>query len=169
MQQRPIMCSYFFLKLNSLRPNECAINFLLIFKSRVSFFWKCISNLLKSQQKLFFIDNLWVISRFNIFCWSIRVNWFYENDSKISNCIQITEKCQILPLGSYTNHVATKGERGVPQKTTTLHNSYLVKVATWGGRGSKFWKKWIRGLCMAPYETFDIKKIMKLCNTAGVM
>ena len=28
--------------------------------------------------------------------------------------------------------------RGVPQKTTTLHNSYLVKVATLGGRGSKF-------------------------------
>ena len=37
--------------------------------------------------------------------------------------------------GPYTNHVATKGERGVPQKTTTLHNSYLIKVATLGGGG----------------------------------
>ena len=40
-----------------------------------------------------------------------------------------------LDRGSYTNHVATKGERGVPQKTTKLHNSYLVKVATLGGGG----------------------------------
>ena len=37
--------------------------------------------------------------------------------------------------GSYANHVATKGGGGVPQKTTTLHNSYLVKVATLGGEG----------------------------------
>ena len=38
-------------------------------------------------------------------------------------------------MGSYTNHVATKGGGGVPQKTTTLHNSYLVKVAALGGGG----------------------------------
>ena len=43
-------------------------------------------------------------------------------------CIRIRYK------GSYTNHVATKG-RGVPQKTTKLHKSYLVKVATLGGGG----------------------------------
>ena len=38
-----------------------------------------------------------------------------------------------LHKGSYTNHVATNGGGGVPQITTTLHNSYLVKMATLGG------------------------------------
>ena len=36
----------------------------------------------------------------------------------------------------------------VPQKTTTLH---LVKEATGGGGGVKILKKWLRGLCMAPF------------------
>ena len=32
------------------------------------------------------------------------------------------------------------------------YNSYLVKVATKGGGGSKISKKWLRGLCMTPKE-----------------
>ena len=47
---------------------------------------------------------------------------------------------------------------GSSKNHNTLHNSYLVKVATLGGRGSKFWRKWLRGLCMAPSvnkTTFD--------------
>ena len=44
-------------------------------------------------------------------------------------------------MGPYTNHVATKRGEGDPQKTTTLHNSYLVKVATLGGEGVKILKK----------------------------
>ena len=36
-----------------------------------------------------------------------------------------------ITLGSYTNHVATKGGGG----SLTLHNSYLVKLATLRGGG----------------------------------
>ena len=46
--------------------------------------------------------------------------------------------------------------RGVPPKTTTLHNSYFVKVATLGGEGVKILKKWLRGLCMAPYQKWAL-------------
>ena len=38
----------------------------------------------------------------------------------------------------------------VSQMSTLYNNSYLVKVATKGGGGSKFLKKWLRGLCMTP-------------------
>ena len=40
---------------------------------------------------------------------------------------------------SYKNYVATKGG-GVPQKITSLHNSYLLIVATLRGGRSKFHK-----------------------------
>ena len=49
-----------------------------------------------------------------------------------------------------TTYLVAKGIGGVPQKTTTVHNSYLVKVATLGGEGVKILKKWLRGLCMVP-------------------
>ena len=54
-------------------------------------------------------------------------------------------------LGGIQKPRSQLGGRGVSQKDTTLHNSYLVKVATWGGRGSKFSKKWLRGFWMTPY------------------
>ena len=42
------------------------------------------------------------------------------------------------------------GEGRVPQKTTILDSSYLVKVTTLGGVGQNSENKWLRGLCMAP-------------------
>ena len=54
--------------------------------------------------------------------------------------------------GSYTNHILTKGGRGVAQKTTTLHNSYIVKVATFRGEGVKILKRITTWLVYGPYD-----------------
>ena len=43
-----------------------------------------------------------------------------------------------LDRGSYTNHVATKWEGGFLKKPQHYITAFFVKVATLGGRGSKF-------------------------------
>ena len=47
----------------------------------------------------------------------------------------------LFSLGGIQKPRSQLGGRGVSQKDTTLHNSYLVKVATWGGEGVKILKK----------------------------
>ena len=64
--------------------------------------------------------------------------------------------------GSYTNHVATNGLEGVPQKTITLNNSYLVKVTTLGGGGQNSEKNGYV-VCVWPPGIF-----MTLCNFIAV-
>ena len=51
----------------------------------------------------------------------------------------------IFTLGSFINHVATKGEGG--RKSPKIGNVIGVKLATLGGRGGpKLLKKWLHGL-----------------------
>ena len=61
--------------------------------------------------------------------WYFTVNFpGFSNDNSISNVNQYmyTYRTQ----GACTNHVNNKGRWGVAQMTTTLNNSYLVKVST---------------------------------------
>ena len=81
---------------------------------------------------------------FWIMCFEISAFFYLFNFKPVESC---NDK------GSFTNHVATMGEGGFLNNnntTRTVHNSYLLKVATWGGRGSKFWKNGYIRFCAWP-------------------
>ena len=55
----------------------------------------------------------------------------------------------LQPRGRVQTKWTNEGERGA-QMTTTLNNSYLVKLSTWGGEGQNFPKFCPRGLYTPP-------------------
>ena len=60
---------------------------------------------------------------------------------------------EIVLGGVITNHVAINGGVGYSSKTTTLHNSYQVKVAMLGG-GQNYEKK-CYVVCVWPLIVYD--------------
>ena len=59
--------------------------------------------------------------------------------------------------GACTNHMDKRGGMGVAQMTTTLNNSYLVKVSTQGGGGVKIAQNSVHVVCTCPLNQSNVK------------